>query len=182
MEISSDRVFLPKGSNSSRADLRPVRCSAFPVHLCGARAAHVPPGVSELLSWATVVGVGQCGKLEGWNFLHDEVKANFMLPVRQPKMLCVICFSRGTKRWSQRTQRHRVPQQMRPKEHHYRESICVGTARGDKLWWGEELPPSINRLPVPWKRTICVYSKMPREACFPSSPDQACPQSSHSLK
>ena len=26
------------------------------------------------------------------------------------------------------------PQQMRPKEHHYRESICAGTEQGDKLW------------------------------------------------
>lgn len=74
MEVSSNRIFFSKGSNSSRADLRPVRCSAFPVELCGARATHIPPGVSELLSWGTVVSVGLCGKLENKSEIFHVMK------------------------------------------------------------------------------------------------------------
>lgn len=92
MDVSSNSIFSPKESNSSRADLFPVRCSAFPAERRAARAACVPPGLSLLLGysgrWGSVWKDGE----KGWNFPHEEVKANFTLPVRQPKCYAWFVF------------------------------------------------------------------------------------------
>lgn len=60
-----------------------------------------------------------------------------------------------------------------------RKHLCRHRAGKQTVLSIEELPPSINHLPALCKRSICVYSKTPREACFPSSPDQVRQQSSH---